>query len=176
MGGLAIWITGLPGSGKSTAADGLRKLHPDFVVLRMDDMRKIVTPNPTYSYMERDLVYRCLVYLARVLTELGHNVIIDATGNRREWRDLARGLIPRFIEVYLRCPVEECSRREKRRTDSHGAPPDIYKKGESGWPVPGVNAPYEEPANPDIRVETARLSLEDVVALINDSLEQMLHD
>ncbi len=176
MGGLAVWITGLPGSGKSTATDGLSKLHPDFVVLRMDDMRKIVTPDPTYSYTERDLVYRSLVYLARVLTELGHNVIIDATGNRKEWRDLARGLIPRFIEVYLRCPVEECSMREKQRTDAHSAPPDIYKKGESGWPVPGVNAPYEEPANPEIRVETARLSVEDVVALINDSLKQKLHD
>ncbi len=175
MGGLAVWITGLPGSGKSTATDGLRKLHPDFVVLRMDEMRKIVTPDPTYSHMERDLVYRSLVYLARVLTDVGHNVIIDATGNRREWRDLARGLIPRFIEVYLICPVKECGMREKQRTDSRGAPPDIYKKGESGWPVPGVNAPYEEPANPEIRVETTRLSVEDIVALIDDSLKQRLH-
>lgn len=174
MGGLALWITGLPGSGKSTAADGIKKLHPDFVILRMDDIRKVVTPVPTYSDAERDLVYRNLVYLASMLAQLGHNVVIDATGNRREWRDLARRLIPGFIEVYLKCAVEECSIREKKRTDRRGAPADIYRKGERGWPVPGVNAPYEEPINPEIEIETTCASAEDVVRLIDDSLRQRL--
>jgi adenylylsulfate kinase len=175
MGGLAVWITGLPGSGKSTAADGIRELHPDFVILRMDELRKVVTPDPTYSHVERDLVYRSLVYLAKVLAELGHNVIIDATGNRREWRDLARRLIPDFIEVYLKCTLEECSIREKKRTDTHSAPPDIYKKGESGWPVPGVNVPYEKPIKPEIEVETTCSSAEDIVALIDDCLRRRLN-
>jgi adenylylsulfate kinase len=174
MGGLALWITGLPGSGKSTVADGIKELHPDFVILRMDELRKIVTPDPTYSQAERDLVYRSLVYLARLLIELGHNVIIDATGNRREWRDLARRLIPDFIEVYLKCTIEECSIRERKRTDTRGAPADIYKKGKSGWPVPGVNAPYEEPINPEVEVETTCSSAEDIIALVDDSLKRRL--
>jgi len=46
MSGMAVWITGLPGSGKSTIADALKESHPDFVVLRMDDLRKTVTPEP----------------------------------------------------------------------------------------------------------------------------------
>lgn len=175
MGGLAVWITGLPGSGKSTATEGLKKLHPDLVILRMDELRKLVTPNPTYSDAERDLVYRSLVYTAGMLTELGHNVVIDATANRREWRDLARRLIPGFVEVYLKCTVEECSLREKRRTDTRGAPKDIYRKGETGWPVPGVNVPYEEPVNPEIEVETTCSSIEDTVALIDSSLRQRLN-
>ncbi len=175
MGGLALWITGLPGSGKSTAADGIRKLHPDFFILRMDELRKIVTPNPTYSDTERDLVYRSLVYLAMVLTELGRNVIIDATGNRRVWRDLARGLIPDFIEVYLKCTVEECSIRERMRTDTRGAPAGIYRRGERGWPVPGVNVPYEEPLNPEIEVESTVSSADDIIALIDDSLKRRLN-
>ena len=70
MSGIAVWITGLPGSGKSTVADEMKKSNPAFIILRMDELRKIVTPDPTYSESERDMVYRSLVYLSIKLTEL----------------------------------------------------------------------------------------------------------
>ena len=47
MSGIAIWITGLPGSGKSTVADALKIAHSESIILRMDELRKIVTPEPT---------------------------------------------------------------------------------------------------------------------------------
>ncbi len=171
MGGRAIWITGLPGSGKSTVADALKDTRPSFVLLRMDEFRKIVTPCPTYSDAERDIVYRGLVYLAAELVSLGHDVIIDATGNRRIWRDLARELIPRFTEVYLKCPQEVCRKREAGREKTRGAPRDIYKKGAAGWPVPGVNAPYEEPLNPDVVIESDA-SMGDAVLSIDNFLKK----
>ncbi len=171
MSGIAIWITGLPGSGKSTVADEVKKNHPEFVILRMDQMRKIVTPDPTYSDAERDIVYRALVYLAGKLTELGHNIIIDATGNLREWRELARQLIPRYIEVYLRCPMDVCMQREKQRMETHEAPKDIYQKGTAGWPVPGVTAPYEEPLNPELAIDTDSNTIEETVAKIIKKIE-----
>jgi adenylylsulfate kinase len=167
MSGMALWITGLPGSGKSTLADALKTSHPDFVVLRMDDLRKTVTPEPDYSDREREIVYRGLVYFAKKLTDLGHNVIIDATGNMRRWRELARELIPRYAEIYLKCPIAACVDREQHRKQSHGAPKDIYKKGEKGWPVPGVNAPYEEPLDPEIIVDTGETTVQDAVGLIS---------
>jgi adenylylsulfate kinase len=166
MSGIAIWITGLPGSGKSTVADELKKAYPEFTILRMDELRKIVTPEPTYSESERDLVYRSLVYLAKTLTGLGHDVIIDATGNLRRWRELARELISRYIEVYLRCPIDICIQREKKRLETHAAPKDIYQKGAAGWPVPGIKAPYEEPQNPEILIDTDTTSSEDIITRI----------
>jgi adenylylsulfate kinase len=166
MSGIAIWITGLPGSGKSTTADAVKKLYPEFIILRMDEMRKIVTPAPTYSDSERDIVYRAMVYLAITLTGLGHDVVIDATGNRRKWRELARQLIPRYAEVYLRCPIETCMERERKRTNAHKAPRDIYQKGSAGRPVPGLTAPYEEPLRPEITVDTGKDSLGEVIAKI----------
>ena len=171
MSGIAIWITGLPGSGKSTVADEVQKNHPEFVILRMDQLRKIVTPYPTYSDAERDIVYRALVYLAGKLTELGHNVIIDATGNLGKWRELARQLIPRYIEVYLRCPIDVCMQREKQRMETHEAPKDIYQKGTAGWPVPGVTAPYEEPLNPELAIDTDSNTIEEAVAKIIKKIE-----
>lgn len=173
MDAVALWITGLPGSGKSTIAEGVRKLHPDFTVLRMDELRRIVTPEPTYSESERDIVYRCLVYAALILVRNGHSVIIDATGNMRKWRDLARQLIKDYGEVYLRCPLEICMEREGRRPDTHGAPKEIYKKGAAGWPVPGVSAPYEAPLNPELVIDSDKVSADEAIGLVESLIKRL---
>ncbi len=172
MNGMVIWITGLPGSGKSTIADAVRERDSDFLVLRMDDLRKIVTPRPSYDEAERELVYRSLIYTAKMLSQLGHDVIIDATGNMRLWRELARQLIPLFMEVYLKCSLETCSQREKQRTETHGAPRGIYQKGMSGWPVPGVNAPYEEPLHPEVVIDAETITAADAAEIIVKCIER----
>lgn len=161
-----VWITGLPGCGKSTVSLALKDRVTNTVILHADELRRFVTPQPDYSEEEREYVYRTLVFTAKLICGLGHNVIIDATGNRRRWRELARESIPIFYEVYLRCPLEICAERERRRIDSHGAPKDIYKKGEKGWPVPGVNVPYEEAQTPDIVIDTVDISPEEAAKRI----------
>lgn len=173
MPGIALWITGLPGSGKSTVADALKKARPEFTVVRMDEFRKIVTPQPTYSDTERDMVYRALVYISKTLTERGLDVIIDATGNLRKWREFARQLIPGYFEVYLKCPIDLCIQREKSRPETHGAPQDIYKKGGEGWPVPGMVVPYEEPAHPEIVIDTEHTTIEDAVERIKSEIGRL---
>ena len=173
MGGMVVWITGLPGSGKSSVADSVKKKLDTFILLRMDDLRRIVTPDPSYSNEERNIVYRSLVYLAKNLAEVGHDVIIDATGNLREWREFARSVIPRYSEVYLKCDIEECRRREMTRQDRRSAPTGIYKKGEQGWPVPGVNVPYEEPLTPEIVIETGSTSVETAADIIIDYIKSI---
>jgi len=155
-----IWITGLPGSGKSTVALAVKEKIPDAVILRIDELRRIITPEPTYSDSEREYVYRALIFTAKTLNELGHNVIIDATANKKSWRGLARKLIPEFFEVYLKCPIEVCMEREKTRIDTHAAPAKIYEKGKKGWPVPGVKVPYEEPDKPEILIDAEKESPE----------------
>lgn len=176
MNPIALWITGMPGSGKSTIAAELKRLHPDFIVLRMDELRKVVTPSPTYSDPERDIVYRCLVYMAKTIVEAGHSVIIDATGNLRKWRDLARQLIPNYGEIYMKCPVELCRAREEQRFETHGAPKEIYKKGDSGWPVPGVAVPYEEPLNPDILIRADSTPVPESVRVIEGIIRILQKD
>ena len=115
--GWCVWVTGLPGSGKSTITSllekKLRALGAYVGVVSVDLVRKHLTPTPTYSEEERSLVYGALVFTSLMLTKHGVNVIIDATGNRRRFREQARHLIADFMEAYVKCPLDVCMQREK---------------------------------------------------------------
>ncbi|HDS44941.1 MAG TPA: adenylyl-sulfate kinase [Methanomicrobia archaeon] len=160
----AVWLTGLPGSGKTAVAQRTRSLLEArgisrVQVLELDEIRKFITPKPTYSEDEREIVYAALVYMAKLLVDSGTPVIIDATANRRRYRDRARAVIPKFAEVYLTCPLELCKARERARKAEH-APPGIYQKAESeAATVPGVNVPYEAPLQPAVVVDCERMSV-----------------
>jgi adenylylsulfate kinase len=160
-----LWLTGLPGSGKSTILKELLPLmdaagiHP--VVLSLDHIRRIVTPDPTYTEEERRIVYRSLAVMAHLLvTEGRRHVIIDATANRRAYRDLARQLIPDFAEIHIHCPLETCQEREATR---QGQPVerDLYIKAAAGTlrgAMPGVTTAYETPEDPELLVPSDRIS------------------
>jgi adenylylsulfate kinase len=162
--GWCIWVTGLPGSGKSAVSEALleqlRQKGVRAQLLSSDTLRKTVTPEPTYSLEERDVLYSTLTYVTKLLTDNGVNVVIDATGNLRRYRENARQEIPRFIEAYLKCPIKVCMKREARRSETHQAPRDIYvraMRGEAST-VPGIGQPYEPPLNPEITLDAAKLT------------------
>lgn len=148
--GWAIWITGLPASGKTTVAKLLReKLREEEIkvqVLESDELRKILTPDPTYGSQERSIFYNSIVYIGTLLTDNGVNVIFDAVANRRKWREKARKNIKQFVEVYVDTPLAVCMERD---------PKGIYEKAEKGKAstVPGLQAGYERPENPEVVVD-----------------------
>lgn len=174
--GWVVWITGLPGSGKSALARAVNERIAGSVVLSMDELRKVMTPEPAYTEAERDYVYRALVYTAKTISGLGHYVIIDATGHRSSWRKLARTLIPRYLEVLLDCPVEVCRERERTRTERYSAPGNIYQKGEKGWPVPGLSVPYEKDGVPDLTVDTEKVPLSEAADRVVRFIEEQIHE
>jgi len=159
-----VWLTGLPGSGKSVISreilKRIRELGEDAEIVSIDELRRLVTPSPKYTEEERETVYGALVFASMLLTRNGVNAIIDATGNRRAFRDRARNVMPRFFEVYVRCPLEVCILREKARgKETFLAPQGIYDKAETGESstVPGIGVPYEEPVNPEVIVDSDKL-------------------
>jgi len=168
-------VTGLPGSGKTTvtriAADILRVKGVHVRVLNIDDVRKVLTPRPTYSEEERAIVYAALAYMAKLLVDEGVNVIIDATGNLRRYRDVARELIPDFVEIYVQCPLDVAMEREMARKGG-SAPRGIYEKGKTGKSstVPGLNVAYEPPLHPLITLDTDKLAPGEAGALVADVL------
>jgi len=172
--GWCVWVTGLPGSGKSVVSEALLKLlnQKDIgaQLLSSDALRKILTPKPSYSLEERDIVYATLVYIAKLLTQNDVNVVIDATGNLRNYRENARKQIPKFIEAYLECPLEVCMEREAKRGKTFYAPRQIYNKALEGKAptVPGVGQPYEPPLNPEITINTTQHTPEQAAQKILD--------
>ncbi|VVB73087.1 Adenylyl-sulfate kinase [uncultured archaeon] len=104
--------------------------------------------------------------MARLLSEEGVNVMIDATANRRRYRDSARSMIPDFGEIFIRAPLEVCVDREMKR-NAKFSPKDIYRKAATEKAaVPGVNVAYEEPVSPEIEVDTTRMSPEEAARFI----------
>jgi adenylylsulfate kinase len=152
--GFAVWITGMPSSGKSTVTrelvGELQALGVPVLVLESDEMRAILTPEATYSPEERDRFYRALVLIGALAARNGINVVFDATANRRIYREHARAVIPAFIEVYIECPLEVCTNRD---------PKGIYGRARSGAAstVPGLQAPYEPPLGPEITLDCREL-------------------
>jgi adenylylsulfate kinase len=114
-------------------------------VLESDSVRRILTPAPRYTEDERAVLYGALAWIARLLTEHGVPVILDGTGNLRRYRERARQDIPRFLEVYVACPLEVCQARD---------PKGIYERARRGdaSSVPGLQAPYEAPEQPGVVV------------------------
>ena len=136
----AVWFTGLPGSGKtaiaSRTADILKTKGIEVKILQLDEIRRVLTPHPKYTDEERDIVYASLAYMAKLLTESGINIFIDATANWRKYREAARKIIPKFSEVFIRCPLSVCMEREAHRKAVY-SPKGIYKKSaQTGATVP----------------------------------------
>ncbi|HMN29615.1 MAG TPA: adenylyl-sulfate kinase, partial [Caldilineaceae bacterium] len=143
--GFAIWLTGLPASGKTTLARALQeqlaRQSIDTVILDSDELRRILTPQPTYRADERDWFYAVLAGLAGWLTGSGINVLIAATANRRTYRQAARAAIKRFAEIYVTCALETCQQRDRK---------GIYAAANAGQAdhVPGLGSAYEPPLQP----------------------------
>ena len=167
----AIWITGLPASGKSTIARALKpQLEASGLtveVLESDEVRRVLTPEATYSQAERALLYRALALMGAKLVAHGVTVIFDATATKRVYRDFARNLIPRFIEVAVECPLEICMQRDYKGTYQRG------QRGESST-VPGLQEPYEAPLHPALTVDTTKMlvneAVQNIVALVRQNV------
>ncbi len=91
----------------------------------------------------------------------GVTVIFDATASRRAYRDFARSVIPRFIEVAVECPLATCMQRDDKGTYRRG------QRGESST-VPGLQEPYEAPLTPELNLDTTQTSAKEAARKVLD--------
>ncbi len=149
--GFTIWFTGLSGSGKSTIAElvhgRLRRQGIQVETLDGDVVRTNLSKGLGFSREDRDTNIRRIGFVCHLLTRNGVVAIAAAISPYRDVREEVRCQIGRFVEVHVKCPLEECVKRD---------PKGLYAKAYAGEIAnfTGVSDPYEEPTNPEIVLET----------------------
>lgn len=145
---MVVWLTGLPSSGKSTlaaqVAAALRERGTATVELDGDALRACIVPEHGYGDHGRRSFYETLARLAALLARQGSVIVVSATASRAAFRDRARALSPRFVEVFLDVPIAACVERDAK---------GLYAAGVSM--LPGLSVAYETPLHPEVVVHDA---------------------
>lgn len=162
-GGAVVWFTGLSGAGKSTIAAALRDaLIREGVrseLLDGDEVREHLSRGLGFGKEDRDENVRRIAYVARLLARNGVVAIVSAISPYLEARALARRGVERFVEVHVDCPLDELRRRD---------PKGLYARALRGEiaDFTGVSAPYEAPLQPELRLDTSRVGVQDCVGAV----------
>jgi adenylylsulfate kinase len=168
--GATIWLTGLSGSGKSTIAVELEHAlienkHQAYI-LDGDNIRHGLNKNLGFSPEDRTENIRRIGEVAKLFTEANIITIAAFVSPYREDRDNVRKLMGHgeFIEIYVKCSLEVCEERDTK---------GLYKKARAGEvkDFTGISAPYEEPLNPELTIDSSKLSVEEATRTILDYLE-----
>jgi adenylylsulfate kinase len=167
-----LWFTGLSGAGKSTLSDWvtaeLRARNVRVEQLDGDAIRNIL-PNTGFSKADRDAHIRRVGYLASKLEQNGVVVVASFVSPYRESRDFARTLSRRFIEIHVSTPIEECERRDVK---------GLYGKARRGeiQNFTGIDDPYEPPVNPELTIDTTRMTVEQAGRRVLAALDDFAQD
>lgn len=167
--GAAIWFTGLSGAGKSTIAHAVEeRLHQAgcrTIVLDGDNVRHGLCSDLGFSPHDRTENIRRVSEAVKLFIDAGIIVLTAFISPHRVDRFHARETLSTadFIEVYCRCSLEECERRDVK---------GLYKRARAGEikDFTGISAPYEEPEKPDILLDTKELSVQQCVERVVQSL------
>lgn len=169
--GFTVWFTGLSGAGKTTIADALEPLLRERGVTKIekldgDVVRTHLSKGLGFSKEDRDTNIRRIGWVAQVLTRNGVCVLASAISPYRDIRDENRRDIGEFVEVYVKCSIEELTRRDVK---------GLYEKALRGEikNLTGVSDPYEPPLNAEVVVDSEWESLEDSVAEVMTKLDDL---
>ena len=171
--GIMIWMTGLSGSGKSTVAIGVeRELHNRGILCRIldgDNIRAGINSNLGFSEEDRRENIRRIAEIGKLFVDTGIVTIACFVSPTTKLREMARKIIGEkdFREVYIATPLDECERRDVK---------GLYARARRGEvkDFTGISAPFESPTNPDLSLDTSKMTLKEeveaVIELINKNI------
>ena len=168
--GVTIWFTGLSGSGKSTIArileKKLRAAGHKVEILDGDVVRTNLSKGLGFSKEDRDTNIKRIGFVCQLLTRNDVIAISAAISPYREVRDFNRSMIGNFVEVYAKCDIKECAKRDVK---------GLYEKAFKGEikGFTGVDDPYEEPLNAEVVCETDKETAEQSAEKVLSKLEEL---
>jgi sulfate adenylyltransferase len=163
--GFCVWFTGLSGSGKSTTAkmllEKLTEIGRTISYLDGDIVRQHLSKGLGFSREDRDINIRRIGFVASEIIRHNGGVIVAAISPYRATRDEVRQMVgnDHFIEVFVDTPIDVCEQRDVK---------GMYARARRGEisSFTGIDDPYEPPINPEIRLETVHISIEENVGRI----------
>ncbi|MEI2663253.1 adenylyl-sulfate kinase [Rossellomorea sp. LJF3] len=166
-----LWFTGLSASGKSTVANALAaslfNQGKQVYVLDGDNVRHGLNQDLGFNEDDRKENIRRIGEVSKLFIDSGQIVLTAFISPFRKDRDLVRSLVgpEEFLEIYVHCSLEECEKRD---------PKGLYKKARKQeiTHFTGISAPYEEPENPEIVLDTEKNSIEQCVESLLIELKQ----
>ncbi len=167
--GAVVWFTGLSGAGKSTIAHSVEEqLHQAgcrTLVLDGDNVRHGLCSDLGFSTLDRTENIRRISETVKLFVEAGMIVLTAFISPHQADRLRARETVGAvdFIEVYCRCPLDECERRDVK---------GLYQRARAGEikDFTGISAPYEAPENPETTLDTHVLTVEQCVERVVQKL------
>ncbi len=168
--GVTVWFTGLSGAGKSTIARILEKRLKDMgrkvEILDGDVVRTNLSKGLGFSKEDRDTNIKRIGFVCHLLTRNDVIAISAAISPYRAVRDYNRSLIGNFVEVFTKCSIDECEKRDVK---------GLYKKARAGEikGFTGVDDPYEEPLHAEVVCETDKQTPEESAEQILKKLEEL---
>jgi adenylylsulfate kinase len=176
MKALTIWLTGLPCSGKTTIAtllaESLAGRGTALEMLDGDVVRTHLSKGLGFSRADRDTNILRIGWVCQLLARHGVTTIVAAVSPYRESRSRVRAMIEKvggagtFVEVWVRCAIEECMKRDVK---------GMYAKALRGelQQFTGISDPYEEPADAEVTIDTTAYSPEEAANQIILYLERL---
>ena len=168
--GFVVWLTGLPGSGKTTIADELTAIYKEKGIrtetMDGDEIRLGLSADLGFTKEDRQEHARRVVFVSKLLARNGVAVSVALISPYRTFRDHAREEIPNFVEVFVKTPLDVCIKRD---------PKGLYKKALKGeiTDLTGLQDPYEEPLDPELVIDTTQGTPNDAARMIIGKLEEM---
>ena len=168
-GSCVLWFTGLSGSGKSTIANAFSSyLYEQGIseyVLDGDNIRHGLNKELGFSDEDRAENIRRIGEVAKLFVDSGTIVTTAFISPFRSDRDQVRSLFDEgeFVEIFIDCPIDECERRD---------PKQLYAKARRGEikDFTGIDSPYENPLEPELTIQSHKVTIEEAVKEIADYL------
>ncbi|MCL5256319.1 MAG: adenylyl-sulfate kinase [Chloroflexi bacterium] len=168
--GFTLWFTGLSGAGKTTVSQlvekELRSRGLNVEVLDGDVVRTNLSKGLGFSKEDRDINIRRIGFVCKLLSRNGVAAIASAISPYREIRDEVRRENGRFVEVFVKCPLETLVERDVK---------GLYKKAIAGEIAnfTGVSDPYEEPLSPEVVLESDKEAPQESAGKVLAKLEEL---
>lgn len=168
--GFVVWLTGIPGTGKTTIANELTKIYHEKGLttenMDGDEIRLGLSADLGFSKADRQEHARRVVFVSKLLARNDVAVNVALISPYRAFREHAREELDNFVEVYVKTPLEVCIERD---------PKGLYKKALKGEisDLTGLQDPYEEPLDPEIVIDTTTCTPLGAAKIIISKLEEM---